>query len=71
MGLVPFWFSMEHLWILIAPFWLSTDEMNIAANLSSLFEIPADTVSFSPSSIMWQVWQTDEIVISTFVQIFI
>ena len=26
-GIVPFWFSTKHLWILIAPFWLSHDEI--------------------------------------------
>ena len=27
MAAAPFWFSMEHLWIVIAPFWLSTDNI--------------------------------------------
>ena len=27
MVIAPFWFSMEHLWIMIAPFWLSTDDI--------------------------------------------
>ena len=26
-AIAPFWFSMEHLWIVIAPLWLSTDDM--------------------------------------------
>ena len=26
-AIVPFWFSMEHLWISMAPFWLSTDDI--------------------------------------------
>ena len=26
-GIMPFWFSMEHIWIVIVPFWLSTDEL--------------------------------------------
>ena len=25
-GIVPFWFSMEHLWLPSTPFWLQTDE---------------------------------------------
>ena len=29
-AIVPFWFSMEHLWAVITPFWLSTDDMYIA-----------------------------------------
>ena len=33
MVIAPFWFSMEHLWIMIAPFWLSTDD--ILLSLSS------------------------------------
>ena len=27
MVIAPFWFSVEHLWIVIAPFWLSNDEV--------------------------------------------
>ena len=27
MVIEPFWFSMEHLWIVIVPFWLSTDDI--------------------------------------------
>ena len=27
--IVPFWFSMEHLWILIAPFWFSMEHLSI------------------------------------------
>ena len=27
MVIVPFWFSKEHLWIVIAPFWLLTDNI--------------------------------------------
>ena len=26
-AIVSFWFSTEHLWIMIAPFWLSTDDI--------------------------------------------
>ena len=26
-AIVPFWFSMEHLWVVIVPFWLSTDDI--------------------------------------------
>ena len=25
--IAPFWFSMEHLWMVITPFWISTDDM--------------------------------------------
>ena len=25
-AIAPFWFSMEHCWIVIMPFWLSTDD---------------------------------------------
>ena len=32
--IAPFWFSMEHLWILIMPFWLSTDNIEIFFNFS-------------------------------------
>ena len=28
-AIVSFWFSMEHLWAAITPFWLSTDDMQI------------------------------------------
>ena len=28
MVIVPFWFSLEHLWIVIAPFWFSTDDIS-------------------------------------------
>ena len=27
MAIMPFWFSMEHLWIVIVPFWPSTEEL--------------------------------------------
>ena len=28
----PFWFSMEHCWIVIMPFWLSTDDIHVTLN---------------------------------------
>ena len=30
MAITPIWFSTEHLWVVIAPFWLSTDDMRFA-----------------------------------------
>ena len=38
MAIVPFWFSVGHLWIVIAPFWLSTDGILSCVHITSAFE---------------------------------
>ena len=40
-AIVPFWFSMAHLWILIAPFWLSTDDIMFSQAWASYMYVSA------------------------------
>ena len=45
MAIAPFWFSMEHLWILIAPFCLSTDDLSNSVLHLSTREIMCTNMS--------------------------
>ena len=36
MAMAPLWLSMEHHWIVIAPVWLSTDDINLLFNLLNM-----------------------------------
>ena len=46
MVIVPFWFSMEHLWIVIASFWLSADGMS--CNLKWMYIFDLILLDFKP-----------------------
>ena len=39
MAIAPFWFSVEHLWILVVPFWLSTDGLWLSLLIQWLFHL--------------------------------
>ena len=37
-AIAPFWFSTEHLWILMVPFWLSTDDFSNGIKVNPKFK---------------------------------
>ena len=52
-AIVPFWFSMEHLWILIAPFWYSVEHLWTLMIVP--FWLSTDDMSCASSYFHWQI----------------